>query len=202
MKPLMKELGTSVLATIALGFLLCGVYPIAVWGAAQLFPARARGSLIENQGKLLGSELIGQGFSGEKYFHPRPSAAGNGYDAANSGGTNLGPLSQKLVDSVKERVAAYRRENGLEADAPVPADAVLSSASGLDPHISVKNAGLQSRRVAAARGMREETLKHFVAQHTEGRDLGILGEPRVNVLLLNLALDRYPGGPEKGSEGK
>jgi K+-transporting ATPase ATPase C chain len=194
MKDVMKEITTSVTATIALGILLCGLYPGAVWAASRLFRSRAEGSLVEVQGKVVASELIGQGFQAERYFHPRPSAAGNGYDAANSGGTNFGPLSQKLIDSVKDRVATYRKENGLDEHSPVPADAVLSSASGLDPHISVKNAGLQVKRVARARGMREDTVRHFVEQRTEGRDLGLLGEPRVNVLLLNLALDQYPGG--------
>jgi K+-transporting ATPase ATPase C chain len=194
MKDMMKELGTSAVATLALGILLCGVYPAVVWAAAQVFPSRAGGSLIEQRERTVGSELIGQAFTEEKYFHPRPSAAGNGYDAANSGGTNLGPLSQKLIDSVRGRVEAYRKENGLDASLPVPADAVLASASGLDPHISVKNALLQMKRVAKARGMREEALRRFVEQRTDGRDLGLLGEPRVNVLLLNLALDKYPGG--------
>jgi len=194
MKDVMKELGTSLLATILLGIVVCGLYPGAVWAASRIFPSKAEGSLVQVQGKVVASELIGQGFAAERYFHPRPSAAGSGYDAANSGGTNLGPLSQKLVDSVKDRVAGYRKENGLDERTPVPADAVLSSASGLDPHISVKNAQLQVKRVAKARGMREETVRHFVEQRTEGRDLGILGEPRVNVLLLNVALDQYPGG--------
>jgi K+-transporting ATPase ATPase C chain len=194
MKDMMRDLGTSVTATLILGVLLCGAYPAAVWAAAKVFPFRAGGSLVEVGGKVVASELLGQGFTADQYFHPRPSAAGNGYDAANSSGTNLGPLSQKLVDAVKDRVEAYRKENGLEANAPVPADAVLSSASGLDPHISVKNAALQVKRVAKARGMREDTVRHFVEQNTQGRDLGVLGETRINVVLLNLALDQYPGG--------
>jgi len=196
MKYLLKELGISVLATLALALLVSGIYPVLVWGASQIFARRASGSLVEEQGKVVGSELIGQNFTSDKYFIPRPSAAGTGYDAANSGVTNLGPLSQKLVDAVKERVADYRKRNGLDDTTPVPADAVLASSSGLDPHISVKNAMLQAPRVAKARGMREGIVRHFVEQHTEGRDLGFLGEPRVNVLLLNLALDQHPGNPE------
>jgi len=194
MKSMMKEVGTSIAATIALGVILCGFYPAAVWVAARAFPSRASGSLVEVQGRVVASELLGQHFAADRYFHPRPSAAGNGYDAANSGGSNLGPLSQKLVDAVKDRVAQYRKENGLDGSLLVPADAVLASASGLDPHITVKNAGLQVKRVASARGMREETLRQLVEQRMEGRDLGVLGEPRINVVLLNLALDRYPGG--------
>jgi len=195
MRQLGRELVVSVIATLVLAALLCGVYPAVVWaGARVLFPARSAGSLVVEGGKLQGSELIGQNFSSDKYFTGRPSAAGTGYDASNSGGSNLGPLSQKLVDGVKERVQEYRRRNGLAGDVPVPADAVLASGSGLDPHVSVQNAELQVKRVSKARGMREETVRHFVEQHTEGRELGILGDPRVNVLLLNLALDQYPGG--------
>jgi K+-transporting ATPase ATPase C chain len=200
MKFLLKELGISVLATLGLAVLVSGIYPAAVWGASRLFPHRANGSLLVEEGKVIGSELIGQNFTSDKYFIPRPSAAGTGYDAANSGATNLGPLSQKLSDSVKERVAEYRKRNGLDDKTPVPADAVLSSSSGLDPHISVKNAMLQAPRVARARGMREEIVRHFVEQHMEGRDFGFLGEPRINVLLLNLALDRHPGRSE--TEGR
>ncbi|MGZ8449676.1 MAG: K(+)-transporting ATPase subunit C, partial [Candidatus Deferrimicrobiaceae bacterium] len=136
-----------------------------------------------------GSTLIGQGFAGPAYFHPRPSAAGQGYDATGSSGTNLGPTSKKLIESVKERVAAYRTENGLATDARVPADAVTSSASGLDPQIGVRNALLQAARVARARGIGEIDVLAKVSAHTEGRTLGLLGEPRVNVLTLNLSLD-------------
>src|SRR5262249_40888638 len=133
MKYMLKELGVSVAATLFLALLLGGIYPVAVWGLAQVFSKRANGSLIVEQGKVIGSELIGQNFTSDKYFIPRPSAAGNGYDAANSGGSNLGPLSQKLSDGVKERVAEYRKRNGLDEKTPVPADAVLASSSGLDP---------------------------------------------------------------------
>jgi K+-transporting ATPase ATPase C chain len=137
----------------------------------------------------VGSSLLAQGFTAPKYFHPRPSAAGQGYDAVNSGGTNLGPTSKKLIEDVKQRVADYRTENGLAPNARVPADAVTSSASGLDPHISVRNALLQAARVAKARGIGEKDVLAKVGAHTEGRTLGLLGEPRVNVLTLNLSLD-------------
>ncbi|NJD62208.1 MAG: K(+)-transporting ATPase subunit C, partial [Deltaproteobacteria bacterium] len=130
-----------------------------------------------------------QGFTGAAYFHPRPSAAGRGYDAANSSGTNLGPTSKLLIEDVKRRTADYRAENGLPADAQVPADAVTSSASGLDPHIGVENARIQAGRVAKARGMSREEVLRRIAVHTEARSLMILGEPRVNVLMLNLDLD-------------
>ena len=194
MKAFLLDLKTSLLLTAVFVVLLCGVYPLAVWAGAQLcFPAKANGSLIvDRDGTVRGSALLAQNFSGEKYFQPRPSAAGTGYDAANSSGTNLGPTSQKLADSIKAAVAAYRTANGLAADAPVPADAVTSSGSGLDPHISVANAERQSARVARVRAVPLETVRRLVAQHTEGRGLGLLGEPGVNVLLLNLALDQIP----------
>jgi len=186
----MQEIRTSVRATAALVVLLCGLYPLAVWGVAQiLFPARANGSLLVRDGKVVGSELIGQAFTGARYFHPRPSAAGGGYDALASGGSNLGPLSKDLIESVRARAAAYRAENGLADDAPVPADAVTASGSGLDPHISLQNAGLQTSRIARARGMTEAAVRELIGALTEGRDLGIFGEARVNVLKLNLALD-------------
>jgi K+-transporting ATPase ATPase C chain len=133
--------------------------------------------------------LLGQGFADAKYFHPRPSAAGNGYDATSSGGSNLGPTSRKLNDAIKERVAAYRAENSLSETEPVPADAVTASGSGLDPQISLRNAELQTPRVAKARGLSEEKVRELVQQNTNTRDLGVLGDPGVNVLELNLALD-------------
>ena len=134
-------------------------------------------------------ELLGQGFTAEKYFHPRPSAAGVGYDATSSGGSNLGPTSQKLYDAIKQRVAGYRQENHLPPEQPVPADAITASGSGLDPHISPANAELQARRVARARGLSEQDIRALINQHIEGPDLGMLGDSGVNVLTLNLALD-------------
>ena len=180
------------MSTLILAAVCCGVYPLVVFGIGQgLFRGKANGSLIvDKAGIVRGSKLLGQGFTAEKYFHPRPSAAGTGYDAANSSGTNFGPTSQKLADGIKTAVAAYRADNGLAADAAVPADAVTSSGSGLDPHISAVNADLQASRVAQSRGLPLATVRGLIAGHTEGRDLGVLGEPRVNVLLLNLELDR------------
>ena len=191
MRNIFIEIKNSVIATIVFAIILCGIYPLIVYGAGQLFfPNKANGSLIEGKDRrLVGSELLGQAFSGDKYFHPRPSAAGAGYDAANSSGTNLGPTSQKLMDSVKAAVEQYRKENNLTADVLVPADAVTSSGSGLDPHISVKNADLQVPRVAKARGLGEDNVRDLVKQNTEGPQFGILGDPGVNVLKLNLALD-------------
>jgi K+-transporting ATPase ATPase C chain len=172
------------------------IYPIAVTGAAQvLFPAQANGSLIEREGKLLGSVLIGQDFSGPEYFWPRPSATPghsyNAFDAAEltgSSGTNLGPLSQALVDAAGARVAALRAADPRPAG-PIPVDLVTASASGLDPHLSLAAAYYQIPCVAQARGLSEAQVRSLVDQFTTGRLLGVLGEPRVNVLLLNLALD-------------
>ncbi len=191
MKPIFLELRAAAAAAIVLAVVLCGIYPAAVWGLARvLFPEEAGGSPIFRGRDVVGSALIGQPFAAAKYFHGRPSAAGAGYDAADSGGSNLGPLSKKLLDSVDERAKAYRAENGLPAGAPVPAEAVTASASGLDPHISPANALLQAPRVAAARGLPPDEVVRLVRARIEGRALGILGEPRVNVLLLNLDLDR------------
>jgi K+-transporting ATPase ATPase C chain len=197
MKTLFSELQTSLLLTLVFAVLLCGVYPLAVWGAAQaMFADKANGSLlVDRDGTVRGSSLLAQNFSSEKYFHPRPSAAGTGYDAANSSGTNLGPTSQKLADSVKAAVIAYRTANGLAAGAPVPADAVTSSGSGLDPHISPANAQLQAARVANARGLPLEKVQALIADNIAGRTWGALGEPGVNVLRLNLALDRAAARP-------
>ncbi len=190
MKNILLELRIALQATLALGLILCGFYPLLVWGVAQtLFPEKANGSLVvEGQG-LRGSSLLAQGFKGPQYFHPRPSAAGPGYDGLSSGGSNLGPLSRKLNESLKDRLIRYRDENKLSPEVLIPADAVTASASGLDPHISVKNALLQAPRVAAARGVGEKTILKQIERHTEKRDLGFLGEPRVNVLMLNRALD-------------
>ncbi|MGH9229533.1 MAG: K(+)-transporting ATPase subunit C [Acidimicrobiales bacterium] len=167
------------------------VYPLAVTGVAQgLFGDKADGSLVTDaSGEAVGSSRIGQSFTQPQYFHPRPSAAGDGYDAAASSGSNLGPTNEDFLATVEERADAYRRENGLAADAEVPVDGVTASASGLDPDISVANARLQAPRVAEERGMEVDDLLAFVDDHTSGRDLGFLGETRVNVLELNLALD-------------
>ena len=190
MKNIMNEIRIGLICTLLLVVIVCGIYPLMVWGIAQgLFPDKANGSLIMHGGKVIGSGLLSQGFTGAQYFHPRPSAAGTGYDAASSGGSNLGPLSKKLIDTVSQRVSDYRTENNLSRGSLVPADAVTTSASGLDPHISLENALVQSRRVAKARGMSEEALHKKMVSHTEARDLGFFGEPRVNVLLLNLDLD-------------
>src|ERR1035437_3774391 len=192
MKTLLTELRISLMLTLVFVVVVCGAYPLAVWAGGQvLFAGKANGSLItDKDGTVRGSALLAQNFASDKYFQPRASAAGTGYDAMNSGGTNLGPTSQKLNDSVKAAVAAYRTSNGLGADAPVPADAVTSSASGLDPHISVANALIQAARVAKARSLAPDKIRELIAANTEGRDLGILGEPGVNVLRLNGALDR------------
>jgi K+-transporting ATPase ATPase C chain len=190
MANLVADVRAGVLATLLLAVVCCGVYPLVVWSIGQaVFPRQANGSLVLGEGGVVGSSLIAQTFREPRYFHPRPSAAGDGYDATASGGTNLGPLSKKLIDAVEERVAAYRRENGLPPNARVPVDAVTSSASGLDPDISVENALLQAGRVAAARGIPRDTVLRMVDAHTAARDLGIFGEHRVNVLMLNLDLD-------------
>ena len=192
MKTIAKETLTALAATFLLAVVLCGIYPVAIWGVSLLlFPHAANGSLIErNDRTIVGSELLGQNFAGAKYFHPRPSAAGaNGYDAASSGGSNLGPTSKNLIDAVKARVKAYREENALPDSTLVPGDAVTASASGLDPHIGVRNAGLQVPRVAKARGLKADVVQRELLKATDGRSLGFLGEPGVNVLKLNIALD-------------
>src|SRR6202045_1945709 len=160
MKTFLRELWTSKMATVVLCVVVSGVYPVLIWGVGQvLFPHQANGSLVENNGQVVGSEFLAQGFSGAKYFHPRPSAAGTGYDATNSGGSNLGPTSQKLIDGIKANVAQYREENGLASEAKVPADAVTASGSGLDPEIGLRNAQLQIPRVAKERGLSEEVVR-------------------------------------------
>jgi len=196
MKTLLLDLKTSVLVTVVFALLLCGAYPLAVWAGGQLlFPSQANGSLVtDSAGTVRGSALLAQNFSSDKYFQPRPSAAGTGYDATSSSGTNFGPTSQKLADSIKAAVAAYRTTNGLASDAAVPADAVTSSGSGLDPHISVTNAQLQAARVARARSLPLANVQRLIALHTDGRSLAILGEAGVNVLRLNRALDQASTG--------
>jgi potassium-transporting ATPase KdpC subunit len=192
MKELLSHVRGAVVSTFVLAIVCCGVYPLLVFGISQtLFRDKANGSLITDpDGTVRGSKLLGQGFVDAKYFHPRPSAAGNGYDAVRSGGSNLGPTSRKLNDAIKERIAVYRAENGLSETEPVPADAVTASGSGLDPHISLQNAELQLPRVAKARGMRADKLREVIMKNTDGPDLGFLGEPGVNVLQLNGTLDR------------
>lgn len=196
MKTFLLDLKPALLLTLVFALVLCGAYPLVVWAGAQvMFPRRADGSLVvDASGAVRGSSLLAQSFTSADTFHPRPSAAGTGYDAANSSGTNLGPTSRKLADSIRAAVAAYRAENHLSPTTPVPADAVTCSASGLDPDISVENALLQAPRVAAARGLPTSTVRRLVRTHIEPPDLGILGDPRVNVLGLNLALDRLAKG--------
>jgi K+-transporting ATPase ATPase C chain len=196
---IVRNLVVAVLMTIVTTLLLGVAYPLTVTGLAQvLFPNKANGQLIERDGRVIGSRIIGQAFSSPRYFHGRPSAAGTGYDAANSGGTNLGPTNRKLVDAVTTAVNAARRENPegcavRGARCEVPVDLVTSSASGLDPHISPAAAAFQVQRVARERGVAADDVQRVVEAHTEGRQWGILGEPVVNVLELNLALDeRYP----------
>jgi K+-transporting ATPase ATPase C chain len=191
MKSLFLEIKTSLLATLVFAVLLCGVYPVVVWAGAQLlFRDKANGSLLVDQdGAIRGAHLLAQSFTSDSYFHPRPSSAGAGYDAANSSGSNLGPTSQKLADSIKADVAAYREKNALAERVPVPADAVTRSGSGLDPHISVANAELQAARIARVRQLPLEKIRALIATHTKDRGLRVLGERGVNVLLLNRALD-------------
>jgi K+-transporting ATPase ATPase C chain len=193
---ILREVRRAILALAALTLLLGVVYPLAMTGLAQvLFPAQANGSLVVNQqGTVVGSVSIAQGFTKPGYFHPRPSAAGaNGYDATASGASNLGPTNPKLVDAVQASATAYRTENQLAPDASVPVDAVTTSGSGLDPEISPANALLQAPRVARARNLPVDQIRTLIDRHTQGRTLGFLGELRVNVLELNLALDREAG---------
>ena len=215
-----KQLLISIRVTIVLLLIVSGAYPLVVWGLSQAaFKHQADGSLVTNaQGTVVGSALLAQSFTKAEYFQPRPSAAGNGYDPTQSSGTNLGPTSDKLIngvhkkdlapgkpdpsdfDGVKDLAAAYRKTNGLAADAQVPVDAVTRSASGLDPQISPANAALQAARVAKARGVSEDTVMGLIKDNTQGRGLGFLGEPAVNVLTLNIALDKtapMPPAPAK-----
>jgi K+-transporting ATPase ATPase C chain len=193
---LTRPLIAATLMTVILTALTGIVYPLVVTGLAQvLFPYQANGSLIVRGDQVVGSELIGQSFSSPGYFIGRPSAAGkDGYDATSSSGSNLGPTNQKLIDQVKDNAAAVREREGLADDAPVPVDLVTASASGLDPHISPAGAAIQVARVARERRLSEQQVRELVDRNTEGRTLGFLGEPRVNVLKLNLALDRAVSG--------
>jgi len=186
-----KNLVTAVLMTVATTILLGIIYPLVITAIARVaFPEKANGQLITRAGQTVGSRIIGQPFIGPGYFHSRPSAAGSGYDATNSGGTNLAATNQKLIDRVRQDTAVLQAENPSK---PVPIDSVTTSASGLDPHITPANAEFQVPRVARERGMSEDQLRQIIARHTEGRQLGFLGEPRVNVLELNLDLDSTHG---------
>jgi K+-transporting ATPase ATPase C chain len=197
MRAFFVSLKPALISLILLTLLLGIIYPLFMYGVGQLFFHRkANGTLFYYQnGKVLGSEWIAQGFTKPEYFHPRPSSAGDkGYDAANSSGSNLGPTSQKLADALKQRAGAYRSENKLSSDTPIPADAVTTSGSGLDPHISVTNALLQASRVASARSLAEGDVRDLIAKYTEGPTLGLFGESRINVLRVNLALDKITKG--------
>lgn len=185
-----RQLGPAVLSFLVLTILVGVLYPLAITGVSQiLFADKADGSLVRRDGVVVGSSLLGQSFTGDRWFHPRPSAAGDGYDGAASAASNLGPTNPDLITTVEKRLTAYRRENGLAAGTPVPVDAVTASASGLDPDISPENAKLQAPRVAASRGLPVSRVLELVEEHTSERTLGFIGEPRVSVLELNLALD-------------
>ena len=187
----MKQLVIAVKVTVVLTILTGALYPALITGLARvLFPRQAAGSMVQANGRTVGSELIGQRFTKPEYFHGRPSAAGNdGYDALASGGSNYGPTNQKLIDRVKDDLKKFRAGNP-GYNGPIPFDLLTASGSGLDPHLSPASAEAQAARVAQARGVAPAQILRLIAENTEGRDLGILGEPRVNVLKLNLALDR------------
>jgi len=188
---LVAQLRPAIVGLVLLTLLTGGLFPWALYAIApRVFPDQAAGSLITDRGAVVGSRLIGQSFARPGYFHPRPSTAGSGYDATASGGSNLAPANPKLIAAVGERARAYRLENGLAETAAIPIDAVTGSGSGLDPDISPSNAALQLPRVARTRGLAEDAVRALVAAHTQGRQLGFMGEPRVCVLELNLALDR------------
>ena len=188
---MLRQLRTGLIAFVVITVLTGIIYPLLVTGIAQLaFHGNAQGSLITRNGTVVGSSLIGQQFTSPRYFHPRPSAAGGGYDAMASGASNLGPSNPQLIQTVTARLRAIRQENRLAPSANVPIDAVTASGSGLDPDISPQDARLQAARVAAARGLPLARVLALVNAHSQGRSLGFLGEPVVNVLELNLALDR------------
>jgi potassium-transporting ATPase KdpC subunit len=196
MSDMKKNLVTAILMTIATTILLGVIYPLTITAISQLIlPDRANGQLIQRDGKIIGSRIIGQAFTGSGYFHSRPSAGGNGYDAANSGGTNLGPTNQKLIDRVRQDTALLQAEN---PGTPIPVDLITTSASGLDPSISPAAAEFQVPRVARERGMSHDQVRQFVMKHTDARQLGFLGEPRVNVLELNLDLDLFQAPQRTG----
>jgi len=192
MKQFITELRGAVTVTMVMAVVCCGIYPVVIFGIAQAtFPNQANGSLLKDSaGTIRGSRLLGQQFTADKYFQSRPSAAGNSYDATSSGGSNLGPTSSNLVTSIAQRISDYRSQNGLATNAPVPADAVTASGSGLDPHISLKNAELQAARVAKVRNLPLNKVLALVCTNTDPASLEILGVPGVNVLALNLALDQ------------
>jgi K+-transporting ATPase ATPase C chain len=189
-RKLREQLRPAILAVVLLTFLTGCVFPLALFALGHLFfPEQANGSLLRRGGIVVGSEFIGQSFTRPEYFQPRPSVAGAGYDGTASGGTNLGPLNPKLIESVRRMAEDYRKRNGLAPDATVPIDAVTASGSGLDPHISPANAELQIARVARARGLSEKAVRRLVTDNTQGPQLGFMGSKRVSVLDLNLALD-------------
>jgi K+-transporting ATPase ATPase C chain len=188
---LREHLRLAVVSVISLTLLTGCIFPLALFALGRvLYPSQAAGSLVTRNGVVIGSQLIGQEFSRPEYFHTRPSAAGTGYDGASSGGTNLGPSNRKLIEDVRHLADEYRRSNGLPPDATVPIDAVTRSGSGLDQHISPQNAALQVARVARSRGLGEDIVRRLLAGHTKGPQLGFMGNPRVSVLELNLALDQ------------
>jgi K+-transporting ATPase ATPase C chain len=189
-----RQLVPGLLVLLVMSALLGIAYPLVVTAVAQVaLPHQANGSLVEVDGVAVGSELVGQAFDGPGWFHPRPSDAGDGYDGSSSGGSNLGPTNPELLEAVTQRARAYRERNGLPADALVPVDAVTGSASGLDPHISLANARLQAPRVAEERGLATELVVELVDEHLDDRPLGVLGDPGVNVLALNLAVAQAAG---------
>jgi K+-transporting ATPase ATPase C chain len=208
---LREQLWPAFASALILTLLAGGIFPLALFLPATLFPRQIDGSLVTRDGVVIGSDLIGQNFTSPAYFHPRPSAAGVGYDAAASGGTNLGPANPKLKDGaiddpktaevdesfagVRQLTEDYRKQNGLKPEMAIPIDAVTRSGSGLDPHISPANAALQAARVSRSRGLSTSVVRSLVARHTRGRQFGIFGEPRVAVLALNLELDRTAPRP-------